>query len=273
MNYVKHQFKSGDVLLASQLNTMNDQIFQNAKALDSIESKNYWKGKKYCALGDSITYGLIPANSLNANGQLKSYAKLTAEKLQMSFVNYGISGSTVTNSIKNPMCRRFTDMANDADLITVMGGTNDVRNGLTLGTMSDRTENTFYGALHILLGGLYKKYMIDQGTAIGKNKTIVVMTPIKNLLSSASSRGGTGTLRNMDDWVEAIKKVSDYYSLPCLDMYSMSGINPHLNQTIQGVETGFTGFYNPYITDGIHPTQEGAEMMANILVGFLQTLR
>lgn len=258
---------SGDYLSA---------IFVENKYLkrNEIDFANRFIGKKYAAIGDSITYGFIPRNAPGYPGQLKSFAKLTAEKLGMSFFNYGISGSTVAIvSGASPMCQRYTDLPDDADLITVMGGTNDIRKSVTLGNMDDRTGATFYGALHVLFGGLYKKYFIDQGINVGKTKTIVVCTPIKLLSESASTQGGEGTLYDWDDWIEAVKKVANYYSFPVLDFYNLSNINPHLNETVQGTEQGYTGFYNPYITDGTHPTQEGAEIMADVLMGFLKTIK
>lgn len=238
----------------------------------TVESK--WKGKKYVALGDSITYGFIPRNYSGYPGKLNSYATLTADALEMNFVNAGISGNTVALASGGgvPMCERYVDLDNDADLITVMGGTNDIRKGVPLGTMSDRTENTFYGALHILLGGLYKKYFIDQGTTVGKTKHIVVMTPIKLLKNSGGTPGGTGILYDLDPWCEAIKEVANYYSLPVLDMYNLSNMNPHLNQTVHGTASGYTDYYNPYMTDGTHPTQEGAYIMASVLEGYLNTI-
>lgn len=238
----------------------------------TIQSK--WAGKKYVALGDSITYGFIPRNYTGYPGQLKSYATLTASTLGMSFVNAGISGNTVALKAggDTPMCERYTELDNDADLITVMGGTNDIRQGIPLGTMSDRTEDTFYGALHILLGGLYQKYFINQGTTTGKNKHIVVLTPPKLLRTSGGTAGGTGTLYDLEPWCNAIKEVANYYSLPVLDMYNLSNMNPHLNQTVHGTETGYTGYYNPYMTDGTHPTQEGAYIMSKVLEGYLETI-
>lgn len=236
------------------------------------ESK--WRGKKYVALGDSITYGFIPRNYTGYPGQLNSYARLTADALGMSFVNAGISGNTVAlaTSGGTPMCERYTELDNDADLITVMGGTNDIRKGVALGTMSDRTETTFYGALHILLGGLYQKYFVNQGTTTGKNKHIVVLTPIKLLETSGGTSGGTGTLYDLEPWCDAIKEVANYYSFPVLDMYNLSNMNPHLNQTVHGTEEGYTGYYNPYMTDGTHPTQEGAYIMSKVLEGYLETI-
>lgn len=237
-------------------------------------NSSWYYGKKYVALGDSVTYGYIPRNYAGYPGQLDSFAKLAAEKLGMEFVNQGISGNTLAavEGINNPMSVRYTNLPNDADLITVMGGTNDIRYDVPLGQMSDRTNTTWYGALHVLLGGLYKKYFIDQGVTVGKGKKIVVCTPIKLLRSSASTQGGTGTLYDFTQYCDAIKEVANYYSFPVLDFQNLSGINPHLNETIQGTEEGYTGFYNPYITDGTHPTQEGQEIMSNILVGFLKSI-
>lgn len=272
--YVVFRKVNDGELVASDFNNC---IFTeyNIATVNDITSGVYNKfyGKRYAAIGDSITYGFIPRNYVGYPGQLKSFAKLTAERLNMDFNNYGISGSTVAIvEGREPMCQRFSSLPDNADVITVMGGTNDVRNNVPLGSMSDRTGNTFYGALHVLLGGLYKKYFIDQGTTVGKTKTIIVCTPLKLLSSCSSTQGGEGTLVEWDDWINAIKQVAEYYSFPVLDFYNLSGINPHLCETVQGTETGYTGFYNPYITDGTHPTQEGADMMSDVLIGFLNTL-
>ena len=66
--------------------------------------------------------------------------------------------------------------------------------------------------------------------------------------------------------------VSEYYSILCFDAYNLSGIVPHLNQTVHGWVSRYTGYYNPYITDGTHPTQEGTEIMANAFMGFFEVI-
>lgn len=231
---------------------------------------------KYCALGDSITYGFIPRNAEGYPGQLKSYARLTAEKLGMNFLNYGISGSTVANK-ENAMSVRYTEMPSDADIITVMGGTNDQWRGVPLGTMSDRSINTFYGALHVLYQGLYTKYIANAEYSVGAKKKIIVLTPLKKLDPNKSSfentiENNSDILMPLEDFVKAVKEVAAFYSFPVLDFYNLSGINPHLNRTVIGTESGYTGNYNPYIVDGTHPTAEGHEMMADLLVGFIRSL-
>lgn len=239
---------------------------------------------KYCALGDSITYGFIPRNYPGYPGQLRSYAELAAEKLETSlnlrtckveFYNFGISDSTIANlQGHDPMCLRFAEMPDDADIITVMGGTNDVRCGVPLGKMSDRCNTTFYGALHTLYQGLYTKYIGNVEPSVGAKKRIIILTPPKLLDADKSSLPNTPennaqTLFQWNEWLDAIKEVAAFYSFPVLDMHNLSGINPHLNRTIKGYEDGYYGNYNPYITDGTHPTQEGAEMMARVLAEFL----
>lgn len=244
---------------------------------DYIKDLNGWNGKKYAAIGDSITWGFTPKNTEGHRSQLKSYAALTAENLGMTFENYGIAGCTFAvlaghETDLYPIATRWQNLPDDADLITVTGGTNDVRLGVPLGTMADRGTDTYYGAWHTVLGGLYKKYFIDQGANVGKTKKIVVITPIKLLQTPASTQGGNGVLREWESWINAIKEVAAYYSFPVLDFYNLSNINPELNGTVYDSDSGYQGYYNMYITDGVHPTQEGAEIMANVLTGFLKTL-
>ena len=236
------------------------------------------KKLKYCALGDSITYGFIPRNCPGHPGQLESYAALTAKMLDMELENHGISDSTIANLPNNtPMCIRYAQMSDDADIITVMGGTNDVRQGVPLGKMSDRCNTTFYGALHTLCMGLYEKYMGNGNIGANTSKKIILLTPIKLLDASKSHLGNTP--QNNDDalfkwepWINAVKEVGAYYSFPVLDMHNVSGITPHLHRVVKGTHPEYNGNYNPYITDGTHPTQEGAQLMANALAAFIKSL-
>lgn len=242
---------------------------------------NPWFGKTYAAIGDSITYGFIPRNSPGGDGtgRLRSYARIAAGNLGMNFFNYGISGNYLSHtSSNNGMCERYVNMVDTADLITFMGGTNDFRYNVPLGTFSDRINTTYYGALHILMQGLYTKYIGGVSPEIGCKKQIVAITPIKMLDKSKSSLANTiennaNILYQWDGWIDAVKEVAAFYSIPVFDAYNLSGINPHLDRTLHGFYGDYTGYYNPYITDGTHPTVEGQQIFGDNFTGFLKSLK
>lgn len=239
---------------------------------------NTRKRLKYCALGDSITYGFIPRNYPGHPGQLESYAAITAKLLDMEFENHGISDSTIANLPDNtPMCIRYAQMPDDANIITVMGGTNDVRLGVPLGKMGDRSSTTFYGALHTLCQGLYEKYLGNGDIAANTGRKIILLTPIKLLDASRSHlvntpQNNADALFRWEEWIDAIKEVGAYYSFPVFDMHNLSGITPHLHRIVKGTHPEYHGYYNPFITDGTHPTQEGAQLMANALAAFIKSV-
>lgn len=88
---------------------------------------------------------------------VKSYPILLKEILKLDIVrNYGINGSTIADG-ENPMYIRYQDMSDEADIVSVLAGTNDFgREEIEispLGTNQDKQGNTVYGALDILCRG------------------------------------------------------------------------------------------------------------------------
>jgi lysophospholipase L1-like esterase len=120
------------------------------------------KNKVWNALGDSIT---------NGQGTTKQYHSYIKDWEQMALVrNYGVSGRKISGT--NGMAERYVDMDNTADLVTLLGGINDINDGAAaLGTFADRTVATFYGACHVLFSGLRAKYPAP-------TTRIVVFTPM-----------------------------------------------------------------------------------------------
>ena len=230
-----------------------------AQIAASVPSPLY--GKKLAVLGDSISYGYSPASFTTP--VTASYAKVAAERLGMTFVNHGITGSTVAiqpsdPTGNNPMVNRYTSLPDDADVIVFMGGTNDYRKSdIMVGTTSDTGTSTFYGALNTLALGLYTKYYTN--LADGYKKTIVFCTPIK-----AFNEVMYGNV--LRQYADAVKYVAQKYNFVFIDMYYESGINPHI------MNTAASG-HNPYIYDGVHPTQDGHNIIANKLVGVLKFVR
>ncbi|MBQ3226402.1 MAG: SGNH/GDSL hydrolase family protein [Clostridia bacterium] len=222
------------------------------------------KGKKINFLGDSITQGVGTSTEENIYHQvLKRNAELSEAR------NYGISGtriarqSVMTEEYLNNLeaissqewdfCRRADDMELDADAVVVFGGTNDYGHGDALfGTFDDRTEWTFYGACHVLFRKLIEMY---------PGKPIVIMTPLHRTEENIKNREGLPKNVVLRDYVNAIREVAEYYSLPVLDLYKESGIQPEIE-----------ALREMYMPDGLHPSDAGNALIADKLEKFLRAL-
>ena len=149
---------------------------------------------------------------------------------------------------------RVPDMDDDIDVIVVFGGTNDYGHGdAAMGTMSDRTDDTFYGALHNLYTALLEKY---------PTATIVVMTPTHRVdENQLYNERGVRNVSNFEGYVNVISEVAAYYAIPVLDLYRLSGMQPE-NETIRNI----------YMPDGLHPSDEGHRLIYNRLREFLLNL-
>ena len=210
------------------------------------------KGKKINFLGDSITAG---SGTSCPDAIYHSVLKRNADLAESR--NYGISGTRIarqqkiTNEVydNNDFCKRFEMMDDDADVVVVFGGTNDFGHGdAPFGTFEDRTQDTYCGALHYLMQGLIKKYPTSR---------IVFMTPIHRLTENEKDAKG----HILKDYVDVIKKTGEYYSIPVLDLWSLSGIYP----IIEAQKAA-------YCPDGLHPNDEGNKRIAGLLKNFLESL-
>lgn len=212
----------------------------NWNDITSISIKNRLSNAKWNVLGDSITSGTAFTT--------KFYFDYVSDDYGVSLVrNYGINGSTIAkvdeSDSRASMALRYTAMDNDADIITVFGGTNDWGLRVPLGSMKDRTVDTFYGACHVLLWGLIDKYPV---------KTIAVISPIQRDLNKDGIPDD-----GLIQYLEVLREVAGYYSIPFLDLYRGGGIF-----------VGDTGI----IPDGTHPNATGHRIIANKIGSFLNSL-
>lgn len=203
-------------------------------------------------LGDSITEGH------GTSAPDKKFSELIRKKCKLAAANnYGIGGTRIakqTGKSDNPrhdldFCGRFSEMAPNADIVFVFGGTNDFGHGdAPIGEFTDRTPDTFYGGLHYLMNGLIEKY---------PEAVIVIATPLH--------RGSENTVRDgkpvLREYRNMIMEVAEYYSLPVLDLWSMSGLSTNSKTIVE-----------KYIPDNLHPNDAGHVILADRIIGFLQAL-
>ena len=203
-------------------------------------------GIKANFLGDSITEGCGTTDMVN-----NPFHALIGKKYGMTARNYGIGGTRIakqrTPSVDNPrwdldFCQRVEGKDKDAELVVIFGGTNDFGHGdAPFGEAADRTPDTFIGACH----HLFRRAIENYPTA-----KIVVMTPLhRESEDNPDSKGHTLT-----DYVEVIRKVAEYYSLPVIDLWRISGIQPRV-----GV------IKEKYCPDGLHPNDAGHRKMADVI--------
>lgn len=227
-------------------------------SLEDLPEINRWTFKKANFLGDSITAG---------TNTTKTYLDYLKEVTPLEVTrNYGIGGSRISGTSSASMHVRALEMDNDADLVCVFGGTNDFNLDMSLGefyTLTDngiRTPNydtmTFYGALHQLCKNLMSIYT---------GKQVVLITPIhrEHFGTQHSSLEPNDKGIYLDEYVEAIKKIGEWYSIPVLDLYAESGLQPNVPEN---KEVYFT------TTDGLHPNEAGHRLIAEKILAFLNTI-
>ncbi len=210
------------------------------------------KNKKVLFLGDSITYGV------GASSPETSYVGVFKEKSGAEVLNFGVSGTRIAEQ-KTPSPnlafdetfeQRARKMPADADVVVVFGGTNDFGHGdARFGCFEDRDKYSFFGAMHSLLRMLIEKY---------PRAYILFMTPLHRLTESSTENEYGIPCHPLKDYVNAIREVCEYYSVPVLDLYAKSGLQPAI-PIINEL----------YMPDGLHPSDAGAMRIANVLLSHL----
>ena len=213
------------------------------------------QGKKAVFLGDSITAGSGVQNP--ENNYWKTFGRLSGA----TCAGFGISGHRIADhhgeetGSYTPFSNRVELMDEDADIVVVFGGTNDYGHGdAPFGCFSDRTVETFYGAVHVLCQKLIERYPAAQ---------IVFMTPLHRLNEDGSGYNDRNErhIGSLEDYVDIISEVCAYYAIPVLDLFRTSGLQPAVPVIRER-----------YMPDGLHPNDAGAEIVARKLLGFLKAL-
>lgn len=238
---------------------------------------------------NGIVWNVMGDSLSSTNYSRPNWWEIIRDKYEMVVNNYGISGTTLAHTDErhlwdydfkkldataigynsedpstwttgNCMCERYVKMTDNADLITVMGSTND--GSVKLGTWDSTDTSTTYGALNVLIKGLITKY---------PNKKIAFFTPIQSATAYTTNVANPGAeldkktatdTTSLQLKAEAIKRKCKQYGIPCLDLFNTSGIN--------GVEGRKDVVFRP--GDTLHPSVEGNKVMATVIENFILSL-
>ncbi len=193
-------------------------------------------------LGDSITVGTYTSETESSPCSVAS--PNFAEHLQKmlgydTLINYGKNGVSVSTASpvfsEYVLSVRYPSMES-ADFVVIAAGTNDFGTNVPIGSPTDRSTDTFFGALDTLYRGLSKKY---------RHATIVVITPIHRKDEQSNTLG-----LPLQSYCDAIRQVADRYRL-CV----FNGFEIPINATLESHR-------RLYIKDGVHPNLIGHRIYA-----------
>lgn len=200
-----------------------------------------WTKVTWNVMGDSLT-------TENNTLATKRYFNYIQEDLHIKQVNnYGMNGSTVGNLFA-PISERYTTMDSTANLITVFAGINDYGKGQPLGTPSDTTNKTYYGALDVLLKGLIKKY---------PGQKIAFISMYKQAFFPPENKLGIPDYA----YINAAIEVCHRYNIKHLNLYELDSFDLS-KPDVNGYSVG----------DGIHLNNKGHRHLADTMEVFFKGL-
>lgn len=200
-------------------------------------------------LGDSITEGV------GASCEQNRYIEKVASKLNVTCNNYGISGTRIARNKKITWPYFFdmdyqlrAPMMMDSDLVIVFGGTNDWGHGdASIGEIEDKDPYTFCGGLNNLIEILLKKY---------KKEQIIFMLPLHRF-GDTGDRGDSNKpvpTISLEGYKDIMQKILDKNNINYIDLWNKGPKD-----------------LDKYFADGVHPNDEGHEILANVIVDYLKT--
>lgn len=189
--------------------------------------KTQWFGKKAVMIGDSLT-------------QMHYWEEMFAQILGMNYEVVAQSGGNMT-AIAN-----FIDNIDSADVMTVWAGTNDWYNGISLGSLLNNDNNTYYGAV---------QHVCERVSERLPNCKLLLITPLQRLTTNTDDwevddrgfRINPTTSKILEDYANAVIETAEIYGIEVLDMFHRGGVNA------KNIDT--------WTSDRLHPSRAGFEKL------------
>ena len=245
---------------------------------------------KWCAIGDDFTY-LNDHLDETDNRVKKGYLTRTCEYFSnLSVINIGMNGSSTPDWVNAELP--------EADLYTVLLGTNDWHGGVPLGRKEDfvqKKEGTILGNMGILISHIRQKApnaALLVMNPVERGDFVYILDPFNNALGSYMPDQGQW----LSDIAEGIYETCCEEGIPALNLHDLSGITPENVVRFKWVKTqdGYRKLPYPEYTkipvrfgedeypypeeaadftyDGLHPSDKGNEVIASLLAAKLEEL-
>ena len=234
----------------------------------SSEVANPIKNKTWLVYGDSISDDDFFATNSHYYDTIKNKYNMTVHPYAVGGSGY-ICNSTVANSVSkwgatNNVIHQIETYGNDvnADYVSIEAGTNDWGfSSAELGQKSDaysvylgtlETPTTIYGAIAMAIKKVRENHPYSK---------LFVMTLLPRFDVTGYQYGKVNQKNiTMKQFSDCIKDVCDMFSVPCLDMYSVSQLYSYNGQS-------------DYWYDSLHPSElYQTTVFANIVEEFMKRI-
>ena len=200
--------------------------------------KTQWFGKKAVMIGDSLT-------------QMHYWEEMFAQILGMNYEVEAQSGGNMT-AIAN-----FVDNIDSADVMTVWAGTNDWYNGISLGSLLNNDNNTYYGAVQHVCECVSERL---------PNCKLLLITPLQRLTTNTDDwevddrgfRINPTTSKTLEDYANAVVETAEIYGIEILDMFHRGGVNA------KNIDT--------WTSDRLHPNRVCFEKLCWKIIGKVKSM-
>ncbi|MCR4825305.1 MAG: SGNH/GDSL hydrolase family protein [Bacteroidales bacterium] len=242
-------------------------VLTGAPAVAQPLLHSQWEGARVAFLGDSITDARQIASTNNI------YWNNLVDILGVEPYVYGISGHRM-NQIVGQGERLEREHGQEVDAILVFIGTNDFNGNIPLGEWYTYSMEKTIDDGPAEVERKHRELVYDDATFRGRanttlrwlkthypDKQIIFLTPIhrayakfndKNIQPPESYANDNGYF--IDDYVQAVKEISNVWAVPVIDLNSICGLYPLLDEHA-------AYFRNPD-TDRLHPNTPGQLRMA-----------
>lgn len=214
-------------------------------------------------LGDSITEGAGVEDCIE-----KKYDNIIKEKCKLKEkYTHAVSGSRFAHQEKPSekprydlcFCGRAYYVNENSDIVVVYGGVNDYIHGdAPFGKMSDKTPETYCGAVDFLMNLLCELYPKAQK---------VFLTPARCCYKDIEYEKKSYRSMKKEDakplkyYCDVIVEKGKEYNIPVLNLYENLPIDPKIEEQKE-----------KYMVDGLHFNKYGHEVLADLVIEFLEKL-
>ena len=245
----------------------------------------------WTAIGDSITY-LNDHHDETGYRITNGYMALVAAKHpNIEYINQGHNGWTTAGIAKEIENLGLTK----TDVYSVFLGTNDWWSGWPLGSMDDYIHDTGYKTTY----GAYR-VIINKIRSLNANAKIILITPMQRsdfvyIAGAYNNAYGCYKPKNgqeLSQFADAVKEIGKYEHFTVIDLYHNSGITVENVVKFKRMKDPATGVYHNmtypsyigipfhpgedeypypleaigYTYDGLHPSDEGNQVIANLII-------